>query len=74
MAKEIKTGMRVAYTRNALRTLGNTYAELRGTVIAIKEHSPGWSLATVEWEGKGGLCWDTNVKNLCTVKCLAFVE
>lgn len=74
MAAPIKAGDRVAYTRNALLTLGGKFGSRRGIVLVIVEHSPGWTLATVQWEGEGGFSSGVNVKSLCRTNSKAFVE
>jgi hypothetical protein len=77
MAKALQIGDRVAYTRNALLTFGSGYADLRGTIIELEEVTPGWTLATVEWENWGGTPGTLkviNVNNLCRPRSRAFIE
>lgn len=74
MPKPFKINDRVAYARNYLLTVGSSRAARRGTIIKIVTHSPGWTLATVQWEGEGGFCSDVNINNICRTNSKAFIE
>lgn len=76
-SRPLEVGDTVAYTRNALMTMGGQFCGLRGEILSIVEHSPGWILATVAWKINGGASVHValvNIRNLCRPRSVAFVE
>jgi len=58
-------GDRVCYTHDALQTHGSMFGGLCGTITAVIEHAPGWTLATVCWAPAAYPDSTVNIEQLC---------
>ena len=67
----LEVGDRVAYSRDALRTHGSAYAGLKGTIVSIVDHAPGWTLATVCWAPAAFPDSEINIRQLSRIGSLA---
>lgn len=68
--RPLTVGQRVRYRAAWLRSVGAYCGPLpfaRGTVTEIKEHAPGFVLATVEWNDPD-IPEQVNIKNLEAVR------